>query len=120
MPYLGEMLIRTTVAFLLILASCSEDVELNPLPEENWTRQASTVCSLPRYRCDPFDPEANWRCNTVCGWAGHCVEYTAQELDWCWTHPHSWTRSGGYCSPFGEPTWPTHCEDGPVPIGSVP
>lgn len=107
---------RAIVAMLLVLAtSCADDVELNPLPEANWTRQESTVCQLPKFRCDPYDPDANWRCNTACSWTGHCLAYTPQEIRWCERHPDHYTVWGGYCNPLGEPTWPTHCVDGPVP-----
>jgi len=109
------MLIRSIITVLLVVSACAEDVELNPLSEQNWTNQPSTVCELPKHRCDPYDPEANWRCNTMCGWQGHCLNYTSLEVEWCWRHPGSYYYNGGYCSPFGEPTWPTHCVDGPVP-----
>lgn len=100
---------------LLLLAACAQDVELDPLPPlTSVDRQESSVCDVRRYACDPYDPGSNFRCDIACGYPGHCLEYTSYEEDWCWGHPGAYLH-GGYCSPFGEPTWPTHCVGGLVP-----
>ena len=86
-----------------------------PLPEgiETVTSE-STVCELGKHLCDPYDPTANAHCSTDCWSTAHCLDYTQQEVDICWKYPGSYWH-GGYCSPFGEPTWPTRCVDGLAP-----
>lgn len=109
------MLIR--IALLAALASCADgyaplpDVEMNPLSEEHTTQQPSMVCNLGAHICDPYDPGAAARCSAICWSPAHCRAYTPQETDACWRHPGSYWH-GGYCSPFGEPTWPTQCVEG--------
>ena len=107
------------IAVVLLLASCADsvaplpDVEMNPLPEAT-VDQSSTVCDLGKHLCDPYDHGAAERCSTYCWIPAYCVDYTPQEVEYCWQHPGRYLH-GGYCSPFGEPTWPTRCADGVTP-----
>lgn len=110
------MLIRTAVAAALVACSSADlppDAArlMDPPPPLASTSQSLSHCDVRRFPCDPVNSASRWICESACGTAAYCRDYTIIETAYCQTHrDHVFSfRPLMWCSPSGDPQWPTNC-----------